>query len=71
MSGKDYEKIENARRLTESEYKLNEELGYISLNSSLRADEVLAVAYVYTYQGKTYRVGELSTDGISAPKPWL
>ena len=32
------------------------------------SDEVLAVAYVYTYQGKTYRVGELSTDGVSAPK---
>ncbi len=66
--GKDYEKIENARKLSGTEYKLNAELGYISLNSSLRSDEVLAVAYVYTYQGKTYRVGELSTDGISAPK---
>ncbi len=68
VSGYAYEKIENARRLTESEYKLNEQLGYISLNSSLRSDEVLAVAYVYTYNGKTYKVGELSTDGISAPK---
>ncbi len=66
--GRDYEKIENARRLAESEYKVNEELGYISLNSALRSDEVLAVAVVYTYQGKTYRVGELSTDGVSAPK---
>ena len=66
--GRDFEKIENARKLSESEYKLNAELGYISLNSSLRSDEVLAVAYVYTWQGKTYRMGELSTDGISAPK---
>jgi cell surface protein SprA len=46
--GKDFDKIENARKLAETEYKLNAELGYISLNSSLRADEVLAVAYVYT-----------------------
>jgi cell surface protein SprA len=66
--GRDFEKIENARKLGESEYTLNESLGYISLNSALRSDEVLAVAYVYTYQGKTYRTGELSTDGISAPK---
>jgi cell surface protein SprA len=66
--GRDFEKIENARKLGESEYSLNEQLGYISLNSALRADEVLAVAYVYTYQGKTYRTGELSTDGVSAPK---
>jgi cell surface protein SprA len=71
IGGKDYEKIENARRLTESEYRLNSDLGYISLNASLRADEVLAVAYVYTYRGKTYRVGELSTDGISSPKTLL
>jgi cell surface protein SprA len=67
-SGRDYEKIENARKLSEREYTINHELGYISLNSSLRSDEVLAVAYVYTYRGKTYQVGELSTDGISAPK---
>jgi cell surface protein SprA len=66
--GRDFEKIENARKLSESEYKLNEELGYISLNSSLRADEVLAVAYIYTWYGKTYKVGELTTAGISAPK---
>ena len=68
LSGQDYEKIENARKLTEREYTVNRELGYISLNSALRSDEVLAVAYVYTYKGQTYRVGELSTDGISAPQ---
>lgn len=66
-NGIDFEKVENARKLNEREYTINRELGYISLNSSLRSDEVLAVAYVYTYQGKTYRVGELSTDGVSAP----
>ncbi|MBN2610272.1 MAG: cell surface protein SprA [Bacteroidales bacterium] len=65
--GNEYEKVENARKLSEREYTLNRELGYISLNSALRTDEVLAVAYVYTYQGKTYRVGEISTEGVSAP----
>lgn len=67
VSGVDYEKIESARRLTEREYTVNRELGYISLNSALRNDEILAVAYVYTYRGKTYRVGELSIDGIEYP----
>ncbi|MBN1159122.1 MAG: cell surface protein SprA, partial [Bacteroidales bacterium] len=66
-NGIDFEKVENARKLNEREYTVNRELGYISLNSALRSDEVLAVAYVYTFQGKTYRVGELSTDGVSAP----
>ena len=66
--GRDYEKIENARRLTEREFDLNEKLGYISLNSALNSDEILAVAYEYTYNGKTYRVGELSSSGgINAP----
>ncbi|MFW5890575.1 MAG: cell surface protein SprA, partial [Marinilabiliaceae bacterium] len=59
--------MENARRLDESEYKLNEKLGYISLNSSLDDDEVLAVAFEYTYNGEVYKVGELSTGGVEAP----
>ena len=68
LLGRDYEKIENARRLTPREYDLNEKLGYISLNSALNADEILAVAYEYTYNGRTYRVGELSSSGgVSAP----
>jgi cell surface protein SprA len=62
-SNSHYEKIENARKLSEREYTVNKSLGYISLNSALRTDEVLAVAYVFTYRGQTYRVGELSTDG--------
>ena len=60
--GKDYEKIESARLLSANEYKLNESLGYISLNTALASDEVLAVAYQYTYMGKTYQVGEFASD---------
>lgn len=66
--GTDYEKIENARMLSPREYDFNEKLGYISLNSALNTDEVLAVAYEYTYRGQTFQVGELSTSaGVSAP----
>ena len=60
-----YEKVENARKLTEQEYSYNAQLGYISLNLPLNNDEVLAVAYEYTYRGETYQVGEFSTDGIA------
>lgn len=67
LGGEDYEKIESARRLEPSEYTLNTQLGYISLRTALNSDEVLAVAYEYTYNGKTYQVGEFSTDGINAP----
>ncbi|MFT7344068.1 MAG: cell surface protein SprA [Lentimonas sp.] len=59
-----YEKVENARKLTEQEFTYNALLGYVSLNIPLNNDEVLAVAYEYTYRGQTYQVGELSTDGI-------
>ncbi len=61
----DYEKLENARLLSENEYSYNSVLGYLSLNQSLNNDQVLAVSYQYTYQGKTYKVGEFSTDGVS------
>lgn len=66
--GMDYEKLENARLLSSSEYTLNTRLGYISINKKLRSDEILAVAYEYTRGGATYQVGEFSTDGISSPK---
>ena len=61
--GADFDKIESARLLTSSEYTLNSALGYISLKSALNQDEVLAVAYEYTYNGQVYQVGEFSTDG--------
>lgn len=60
--GRDYEKIESARLLTESEYTLNSTLGYVSLNARINSDEVLGVAFEYTYQGKVYQVGEFSAD---------
>ncbi len=60
--GVDYEKVENARLLSSSEYTLNSYLGYISLSSALRSNSVLAVAYEYTYGGNTYQVGEFSSD---------
>ncbi|MEA3460507.1 MAG: cell surface protein SprA [Bacteroidota bacterium] len=66
--GTDFEKIENARLLSSREYTFNDKLGYISLNTALNTDEILAVAYEYTYRGQTFQVGELSqSSGISAP----
>ena len=62
----DYEKIENARMLSSSEYAFNRQLGFISLNQALNSDEVLAVAFQYTYNGVSYQVGEFSND-ITAP----
>ncbi len=58
----DYEKLQSARLLSSSEYTLNTSLGYVSLNFTLQSDEVLAVAFEYTYNGTTYQVGEFSSD---------
>ncbi|MCM1412731.1 MAG: cell surface protein SprA [Bacteroides sp.] len=60
--GHDYEKVESARLLTESEYTLNPTLGYISFKSQLNSDDVVGVAYEYTYNGRVYQVGEFSSD---------
>ena len=62
VGGNDYEKLANARLLNSSEYTINNALGYISLKSGLQTDQVLAIAYEYTYGGVTYQVGEFASD---------
>ena len=64
--GVDYEKLSSARLLNSSEYTLNAALGYISLKTALQTDQVLAVAYEYTYGGMTYQVGEFAADHTNA-----
>ena len=65
--GFDYAVLENAQKLEEGrDFKVNKQLGYISLSQRLNNDEVLAVAYQYTYEGNVYQVGEFANDGISA-----
>ncbi len=64
--GLDYVTLENARRLDFNEYQLDSQLGYISLNQRLNNDEVLAVAFQFTINGKVFQVGEFSSDGVEA-----
>ena len=61
-AGRDYEKLSSARLLTPSEYTVNTALGYVSLKTGLQTDQVLAVAYEFTYGGVTYQVGEFASD---------
>lgn len=63
-----FTELENARKLSPTEFTFHPQLGYISLNQSLNQDEVLAVAYQYTLNGQTFQVGEFSNDGINAPQ---
>ncbi len=64
--GRDYSKLENARKLTSSEFTFHPQLGYISLQQRLANDEILAVAFEYTIGDVVYQVGEFGTDGVEA-----
>jgi len=57
----DFEKT-FARKLQPSDYSFNPVIGFLSLNQPLQPDEVLAVAYQYTYNGRVFQVGEFSQD---------
>jgi cell surface protein SprA len=57
----DFEKF-YARKLDPQSYTFNRQLGTLSLSSPLQTDEVLGVAYQYSYNGKIYQVGEFSED---------
>ncbi len=58
---RDFEKV-GARLLRPSEYRIHPDLGFISLTTALRPDQVLAVSFEYEYNGENYQVGEFSTD---------
>lgn len=61
QQSKDFEKV-YARKLDSTSYKIYPGLGFISLNQTLQANDVLAVAYQYSYNGRIYQVGEFSQD---------
>ncbi len=57
----DYEKT-FARKLTQTEYNFNQQAGFVSINTTLQPDEVLGIAFQYTYNGRTFQVGEFAQD---------
>ncbi len=67
VAPRDFEKVISAKKLTSNEYYFNDKLGYLSMNTQLNPDQVLAIAFQYSYNGTIYQVGEFSTDGIAEP----
>jgi len=57
----DFEKT-FARKLQPSDYSFNQQVGFLSLNQPLQPDEVVGIAFQYTYNGRIFQVGEFSTD---------
>lgn len=66
VEGRDWAKLENARKLSPNEYTFHPQLGYISLQQRLTNDEVLAVAFQYTIGDQVFQVGEFGNDGVEA-----
>ena len=65
--GFDYAILENAQKLEPNrDYDFNSQLGYISLNQRLSNDEVLGVAFQYTFNGEVFQVGEFANGGLDA-----
>ncbi len=57
----DFEKT-YARKLQTTEYTFNPSLGFLSLNTSLNPNDVLAVAFQYEVNGKVFQVGEFANQ---------
>lgn len=51
-----------ARKLNPSEFTYNPQLGYISLNTQVNPEDIVGVAYRYTFNGHVYQVGEFAED---------
>jgi len=65
--GFDYAILENARKLEVGrDFDFNSQLGYISLSQRLSNDEVLGVAFQYTFNGEVFQVGEFANGGLDA-----
>ena len=57
----DFEKT-FARKLLPTDYYFNPQIGFLSLQQPLQPDEVLGIAFQYTYNGRVMQVGEFSQD---------
>jgi cell surface protein SprA len=57
----DFEKT-FARKLNPGDFYFNPQIGFLSINQPLQPDEVLAVAFQYSYNGRILQVGEFSQD---------
>lgn len=61
-NGVDFVKVENMRKLNTNEFRFHPQLGYVSLNSPLQANQVLFVSYEYMLGSNVYQVGDFSLD---------
>lgn len=58
---RDFEK-QRCVMLSPTEYTLNEDLGFVSLNLNVQPDQIVGMALEYTYNGIPYKIGEFTSD---------
>ncbi len=61
QQGRDFEKV-TARQLSPTEFTYHPNLGYVSLNVNIQPDQVVGVAFEYSYQDDVYQVGQIAED---------
>jgi cell surface protein SprA len=61
QQARDFEKV-TARQLSPTEFTYHPELGFLSVNINVNPDQVLGVAYQYSYKDSTYQVGQFADD---------
>ncbi|MBI5916679.1 MAG: cell surface protein SprA [Bacteroidetes bacterium] len=61
QQGRDFEKV-TARLLSPTEYTFHPELGFVSLNINIQPDQVVGVAFEYTYRDSIYQIGQIAED---------
>jgi cell surface protein SprA len=59
---RDFEKVRARKLRPNVDYTYHPELGFISINTTIRSDQVVGVAYRYRYNDKIYQVGEFSHE---------
>jgi cell surface protein SprA len=65
ISQEDYQKVGLARLLSDKDYTFHPLLGTVSLNMEMQPNQVLSVAFQYSYQNEIFQVGEFSTDVVN------
>jgi cell surface protein SprA len=61
QQGRDFEKV-TARQLSPTEFTYHPNLGFISLNVNIQPDQVVGVAFEYSYGDSVYQVGQIAED---------
>ena len=59
---RDYGKVSAVQLVQGTDYTYNEQLGFISINRSLRPNDVVGVSLEYTYNGVPYKIGEFGEE---------